>query len=264
MKYLVLIITTSFLLSCKKDETPTPVQTNTNQSNTFIGYLSSFDYINPTLNQNAGIQVSVIGNNDQVIATSTTDSTGKFQITNLPVGTFDFQYTKPGWAKYTTLSVNNSAGPKPTIYTFENGNHWGGNPYPLVRNVYSDIINLKLDSVKPFQSNHHHFTLTINPDSRDNLSKIYVNIFSTFTVGDGVFSFFYPPDSIRFIPPNKIYIRSYCSDVWESGLSKSLNVSMSSTGSPVQDLILINPQDYSITFKPEGGIKVKTFNIVKP
>jgi len=265
MKYLVLIITTSFLLSCKKDETPTPVQTNTNQSNTFIGYLSSFDYINPTLNQNADIQVSVIGTNEQVIATSTTDSTGKFQITNLPVGTFDFQYTKPGWAKYTTLSVNNSAGPKPTIYTFANGNPYNNMLYPLVRNIYSDIVDLKLDSTIQYWSNtRYHFTLTLNHDVRDDLSKVSVYVFSVNTTGDGVNAWFTSPDSLRFIPPNKLYIRNSSYSQWESNQTKSLNVSISSTQDFVQDLLLINPYEYTMTFKSEGAIKVKTFNIIKP
>lgn len=266
MKYLILPLLTLSLLSCNKDETPTPTQTNTSQTNTFIGYLSTYDYINPKSNQNSGIQVSVIGSNDQVIATSTTDSTGKFQITNLPVGTFDFQYTKPGWSKYTTLSVNNSPGPKPTIFTFANGNPYNNLTYPLVRNVYSDIVDLKLDSVKTVwsSSNYYHFTLTVNPDVRDDLSKANVNVFSTNTIQDGVYSFFYNADSTRFIPPNKIYIRSYTQFNWESNMSKGLNVSISSTQDYVQDLLLIKPYEYTMTFKSEGPIKVKTFTITKP
>jgi hypothetical protein len=265
MKYLILPLLTLSLLSCNKDETPTPVQTNTNQSNTFIGYLSSFDYINPNTNQNAGIQVSVIGTNDQVIATSTTDSTGKFQITNLPVGTFDFQYTKPGWAKYTTLSVNNSPGPKPTIFTFANGNPSSYLTYPLVRNIYSDIVDLKLDSTSQLWSNtRYHFTATLSLDPMDDLSKVNVNVFSVNTIGDGIGSFFTQPDSVRFIPPNKIYIRSYTWLNWESNTSKQFNVSVSSTKDYVQDLLLIKPYEYTMTFKSDGGIKVKTFTITKP
>jgi hypothetical protein len=265
MKYLILPLLSLSLLSCKKDEAPTPNQPTSTGTNTFIGYLSTFDYINPKSNQNAGIQVSVLGSNDQVIATSITDSTGKFQIDNLPVGTFDFQYTKPGWAKYTTLSVNNSAGPKPTIFTFSNGNPYNNLTYPLVRNIYSDIVDLKLDSTSLYWSNtYYHFTLTVNPDVRDDLTKVNVYVFSVNTTGDGVNAWFAPPDSLRFIPPNKIYIRNSTYSKWESNQSKSLNVSISSTRDYVQDLLLLNTKEYTMTFKSEGAIKVKTFNIVKP
>jgi hypothetical protein len=265
MKYSILSIITLFLLSCKKDETPTPNQPSSNGTNTFIGYLSTYDYMNPNTNQNAGIQVSVLGSNDQVIATSTTDSSGKFQITNLPVGTFDFQYTKPGWAKYTTLSVNNSTGPKPTILTFVNGNPYDNMIFPLVRNVYTEISDLKLDSTKTSWGNtYYHFTLNLSPDVRDDLNKVNVNVFSVNTTGDGENSFFSTTDSVRFIPPNKIYIRSFSYSYWGTNESKSLNVSISSTQDFVQDLLLIKPYEYTMTFKSEGAIKVKTFNIVKP
>ena len=265
MKYLILPIISLFLLSCKKDETPTPIQTSSSQTNRFIGYLSTYDYTNPNTNQNAGIQVSVLGNNDQVISTSTTDSTGKFQIDNLPVGTFDFQYTKPGWAKYTTLSVNNLNGPKPTIFTFENGNPYNNISYPIVRNIYSDIIDLKLDSVNEVSWNtRYHFTLTVNPDLRDSLSKVNVNVFSSNQYGDSDNSGLYSPDSLRFIPPNKIYISSISYQKWEQNTSKKLNASISSTKDFVYDYLLINPTEYTMTFKSDGAIKVKTFNIVKP
>jgi len=266
MKYisiLLSLILLTILVSCKKDETVTPGNTSTqNQTNTFIGYLSTYDYMNPSSNQNSNVQISVIGSNDQIISTSTTDSTGKFQITNLPVGTFDFQYTKPGWAKYTTLSVTNSYGPRPTIYSFQSGNPYNNLTYPLVRNIYSDIIDLKLDSIKG--GSYYQFTLTLNPDSRDDLSKVNVNVFSTNTILDGANTFLYSPDSTRFIPPNKIYIGSYGYGQWQSNETKSLNTSISSTEDYVQDLLLIKPYEYTNTFKSEGAIKVETFTITKP
>jgi hypothetical protein len=266
MKYLILPFLTLLISSCKKDETPTPTQTSSNQLNTFIGYLSTYDYTNPKSNQNYGIQVTVLGNNNEVVTTSTTDSTGKFQISNLPVGTYDFQYTKPDWAKYTTLSVNHSFGPKPTIFTFENGNPYNNLTYPLIRTIYSDIVDLKLDSIEQMWANNkrYHFTLIVNPDSRDLLENASFGVMSTNFLGDGVNSFFSFPDSIRFIPPNKIYIRSYSSEKWEQNEPKSVFTSISASEDYIQDLFLIKPTQYSMNFKSEGSIKVKTFNITKP
>ena len=83
MKYISILLTLillTILVSCNKDETVTPGNnTNTqNQTNTFIGYTSAYDYLYPDSNQNANIEVTVLGTNDQVIKTGITDSNGRF------------------------------------------------------------------------------------------------------------------------------------------------------------------------------------------
>jgi hypothetical protein len=239
----------------------TPGNTTTqNQTNTFIGYTSAYDYLYPDSNQNANIEVTVLGSNDQVIKTSLTDSNGRFQVDNLPVGTFDFQFTKPGWAKYTTMSVSNTPGPKPTQFSFTNGNAYSNLTYPLVRNINSNITNLTLDSAT---NQRYHFTAILER-YEDLLHLTNINIFSSKTYGDGNDAFFYPPDSIRFIPPNKIYIRSFANSNWGPNPQKIVNLTISGTKDYVQDLLLINPKYYTNTFKSEGGIKMKTFTITKP
>ena len=271
MKYisiLLSLILLTILFSCNKDETVTPDNTSTqNQTNTFIGSTSTFDYLYSDSNQNANIEVKAFGVNDQVIQTAITDSNGKFQMDNLPVGTFDFEFTKPGWSKYTQMSVYNQTGPKPTKFNFTNGNIYSNKPYPIVRNIYSEITNLTLDSFKNQYSSisgYYHFTAIINKDIRDNLEKANINIISHFTYDDAVNAFFYHTDSVRFIPPNKIYIRSFAQDSWGPNPQKIVKLIISGTKDLVQDLVLLNPNEYTNTFKSEGGIKMKTFTITKP
>lgn len=268
MKKMLFIIVLLGLSSCKKEDVITPITSSSNQVNKFIGYLTTYDYLYPDSNQSSNIQVRVLGDGNQVIATSLTDSTGMFQIDNLPIGTFDFEYTKSGWAKYTTLSVTNFVGPKPTILSFTNSNPYNNLSYPLVRMIYSDIIDCKLDSLTTSMwsnYNQYHFTVTVNVDSSDDLSKVNMGIYSTNFIGDGYNSFFSVPDSVRFIPPNKIYVRTNAYQYWASNESKSVYVSMSSTkDDPVHDLLLIRPTEYSRTFKSEGAINFRTFSIMKP
>lgn len=123
------ISTLSFALlicfSCsKKESTVTPLNTtnvvnNTvNAKNTLIlKNFKAFDYENPDSLISAGNIIKILGNNDSIVAQGTTDASGNLTIENLQVGTYDIQYSRPGYSTLTCFSVYIAPGPKSTIFS---------------------------------------------------------------------------------------------------------------------------------------------------
>jgi len=201
---ILLLISLLTLFSCKKDETISPTTTTTQLhsfgKNSLIGYTGGYDYINPDSNVNGGITAKVMSGST-VIAQSITDSTGKFIIDSLEVGTYDIVITKSGWATYKTKSVFCGPGPNPTIVYFENDNPYGYRVNPLVRKVYSDIDTVVLDSLPGTTVGLAYFSMTIDVNNLDDISKIEPLLFDR---SNPIESLVYFNTIKKFIPPNKI------------------------------------------------------------
>jgi len=199
--YIILLsITLLTLFSCKKDETISPTTTTQLHSfgkNSLIGYTGGYDYINPDSNVNGGITAKVMSGST-VIAQSITDSTGKFIIDSLEVGTYDIVITKSGWATYKTKSVFCGPGPNPTIVYFENDNPYAYRVNPLVRRVYSDIVSVEMDSIKGGMS---YFCMTISPDQLDLVDSLKIGLIDKSKSGDKIVYFCYGP---KVIGTNKL------------------------------------------------------------
>lgn len=171
MKRFLFILGLFLVTSCKKDGDPSPTNiTHTYDygKNTLIGYTGAYDYMFPDSNVNAGIKVKVMGGN-KVIDSTITDSTGRFRIDSLSVGTYDVVITRDGWATYKNRSVFCGPGPSPTIVYFENKNPYGDFINPLVRSVNSDIVSVEMDSIR---NNIVYFCMTINPSGSDDIGKL--------------------------------------------------------------------------------------------
>jgi hypothetical protein len=244
MKYLstlISLILLTILVSCKKDETVSPVNNTTttqSQYNQFRGYLEIYDYIKP--GNKPSFKVEVLGNNNEVISQTYSDTSGFIKFDSLKSGTWDLRFSRPGWIRTTFKSIYHGQGPKPTLY-------YSG-AY-LSRKINTTILDFKLDSVENSTGNHY-FTLTMNASPLDTaIDKLKLEI----TDNQNYFSI----SSSEFIPPNKLKIKSYL--FWQSGQTRTLKVGFN-YNIPYYLYDEALKESYNYEWLPE----VKTFTITKP
>jgi len=184
-KILLHLIFLLSVLSCSKDETdPTPSQNNSNgggnnsntttvttDKNTLIGRCTLFDYINYGIINSTGITVKILGNNSEVVIQTSTNSSGDFIFTNLPVGTYDIEYSfissNPNF-KYSTIrrySVYHGSGPMSTM-------------------VYSANIfyqpTSKIEQVSLISGKLNEFSANITPMNQEVVKKLSVGVLYKF------------------------------------------------------------------------------------
>jgi hypothetical protein len=254
MKYITILLSLillTILVSCNKDETVTPGNNTTvttqPQSNLLRGYVDCWDYTDSTNIEGYNpyklkpqFKVEVIGNNNQIINQTYSDSIGFFKFDSLQAGTWDFRFSRPGWNTAILKSIHHGPGPKPTIVGMEQ---------ILGRSIYSEIIDFRLDSVNNISN--HYFTLTINPNPLDSdMDKIRIKI-------DG-FSYSFYSDNYTFIPPNKYIIRVPL--FWNSGETKTFNSSFWTSYA----CSYTNYGLWSDLYQFQGLPEVKAFTITKP
>jgi 3D (Asp-Asp-Asp) domain-containing protein len=102
------IIFLSLLSSCEKEESTTP-----QLKGTLIGWATLNDEFANRISDKSGVIVTVDGTNP--LLTATTDSTGKYQIDNLPEGTYNLICTKSGFATYKVIGLQVVGGNMPRV-----------------------------------------------------------------------------------------------------------------------------------------------------
>ncbi|MFM8914197.1 MAG: carboxypeptidase-like regulatory domain-containing protein [Flammeovirgaceae bacterium] len=100
-KQLLVLIVAIVAFGCKKDdELPT---------GSIIGFVNLYSKSGSALDDFSGANVSI----DNTKIVTTTDSDGKFELKNVPPGTYDISITKPGFGDYKQFSIPYAGPPAP-------------------------------------------------------------------------------------------------------------------------------------------------------
>ena len=99
-----LIVICMMIISCKK-EYSTQIQTGT-----LIGFVTLYDECGDVILNKSGVNVNVMGNST---FKDTTDNYGRFEINNLPSGTYNISYTKQGFSQTKTIGMQFVGGSNP-------------------------------------------------------------------------------------------------------------------------------------------------------
>jgi len=104
-KRLILIFLIGIMITaCKKEETI--------QTGKLIGFITLYDENGNLLQDKSGVNINAIGSSS-FNTTSTSD--GRFEIDNLPMGTYNINFTKQGFAETKRIGLNFIGGTNPTI-----------------------------------------------------------------------------------------------------------------------------------------------------
>jgi hypothetical protein len=105
-------IIASFMSSCEKEGPAGPA--GPTLKGTVIGFVTLYDEFGSQVSDKSGVTVTVEGVTPSISVT--TNSVGKYQIDDLPTGTYDLTFGKLGYSTYRSLGFSFVGGEKPRVY----------------------------------------------------------------------------------------------------------------------------------------------------
>lgn len=177
-----------------------------------IGYVSLYDGLGKSMDDNSGVTVTAEGSDPRV--TAITDEKGKFTIDNLHGGTYNIIFTKEGYYLNKFIGYQFVGGTKPaTLYRSE-----------LFRQTHLQINDLAITPLENPYSVEFNVTANISGSDKDrpfysryyisNLPGVsYKNYISTYVAynnfNENTISFYLPVDTLQYPVGSKLYLIMY-------------------------------------------------------
>jgi hypothetical protein len=214
---LILIFSASILIllfsSCDKDEPVAP-----QLKGTLIGWVTLTDEFGRIPTDKGDAIVTIDGTIPQI--TATTDSTGKYQIDNLPEGTYDVIFSKNSYATTKTIGMVFLGGDKPKIQstTLSQPSTTLISDITTIEDSSKKYVNLQ-GSISSNAPNEFNFFIRYFMSSIENVSNINYQSTSLISVNAGVnkLNGGIGLDKHKFPPGTLVYIIAYGETVSDAG-----------------------------------------------
>jgi hypothetical protein len=133
-----IIIASLFFLSlllknCKKDEFIPDLE------GSLVGYVYTLDEFSIVLSDHSGVLILALGNNE--IYRTFSDINGRFEFKNLPTGTFELCFTKPGFGILRQFNIQHLGG-TPTVLNMVFDHSSNGSAFFLYQLPVTEITDL--------------------------------------------------------------------------------------------------------------------------
>lgn len=235
------------LYSCKKDEVYTP-----HLKGSIIGSAFLYDEFGVMLNDNSGIKVTAEGYGRY---TGSTDYYGRFELKDIPTGTYIVSAEKEGFGKIKKYSVKHLGGSPTCLNSSVN---YGRESFSLIVkstlkiqevNITKDTLLAKIDLPANMNLRYLHLRLYYSTEPNVNTRvNIYNDVhFATYVSGNSYKALWL--NNFGFPPGTKLYSKACVQIVPESQLTSFRGSSYSSYEDPeTHQIIIPNLGDASTEF----------------
>jgi len=137
----IIIVTLVFIpfifQSCKKDEFLPDLQ------GSLVGYVYTLDDFSQVLSDHSGVLILALGKNE--IYRTFSDRKGRFEFENLPAGTYELRFAKPGFGTLRQFDIKHLGG-EPTVLNMVFDHSMNGSAFFLYKLPGTEITDLNIEN----------------------------------------------------------------------------------------------------------------------
>jgi hypothetical protein len=221
-----MIFVSILIQDCKKDEFLPDLK------GSLVGYVYTFDDFSQIKNDHSGVLILALGKNE--IYRTFSDRNGRFEFKNLPAGTYELRFAKPGFGTLRQFDIKHLGG-EPTVLNMVFDHSSNGSAfflYELPDTKISDL-NIKNDSIYCNCSftgaQHESMYIQLFVSRQDNFdsksAELILNNLNIAKKGDKYsgqlyyLTTFERIPGLPFKPGEKIYFRACASPFYASGIT---------------------------------------------